>query len=78
MGLAPPIRYNTSGHWWALKLMYIKLPMYRFFYMALGLNDFESSSLSMAFVSDIALMSDYYFPRHLNIYNHLLGSHDAE
>jgi hypothetical protein len=29
----PPIHYNTSGHrkGWALKLMYIKLPMYLFF-----------------------------------------------
>ncbi len=31
-GAPPPILYNTSDHWkgWALKLMYIKLPMYLF------------------------------------------------
>jgi hypothetical protein len=39
-GFPPLIHYNTTGHWkgWARKLMYIKLPMYLFFYMALGLK----------------------------------------
>ena len=27
------------------KLLYIKLPMYLFFYMALGLNDFEAGNI---------------------------------
>jgi hypothetical protein len=29
----------------AAKLMYIKLPMYLFFYMALGLNDFDGGQI---------------------------------
>jgi hypothetical protein len=42
---SPPLPHTYSsgkeGHWkgWAVKLMYIKLPMYLFFYMTLGLND---------------------------------------
>jgi hypothetical protein len=33
-----------EGHWkgWALKLVYIKLPMYLFFYVALGTYDFDA------------------------------------
>jgi hypothetical protein len=35
--------------------MYIKPPMYLFFYMALGLNDFEAGkSMTQAIVMDIA------------------------
>jgi hypothetical protein len=39
----PPLQYTYYSHWkgWSLKLMYIKLPMYLFFYMALRLNDFD-------------------------------------
>jgi hypothetical protein len=43
-GSPPPIKYNTISYWKgrALKLMYIKLPMYLCFYMVLGLNDFDA------------------------------------
>ncbi len=37
------------------KLLYIEPPMYLFFYMAFGLNDFEAGkSLTRAIVMDIA------------------------
>jgi hypothetical protein len=42
---------HHKGHWkgWALKLMYLKLSIYLFFYMALGLNDLDAGkSISKA------------------------------
>jgi hypothetical protein len=38
---SPPFTTTPSDRWkwWSVKLMYIKLPMYLFFYMALELND---------------------------------------
>jgi hypothetical protein len=47
ISLKNPYSYRGGGHWkwWALRLMFIKLPMYLFFYMVPGLNDFEVSKI---------------------------------
>jgi hypothetical protein len=51
--IPPLIPYYSIGHWkgWALKLMYIKLPMYLFFYMVLGLTN-TSKSITRAIGRD--------------------------
>jgi hypothetical protein len=45
--LPPPTHTARGGHrkGWTLKPMYIKLPMYLFFYMALQLDDFDAENI---------------------------------
>jgi hypothetical protein len=47
--IATPLLTLNSTYTAAAKLIYIKLPKYLFFYMALGLNDFdEGKSITRA------------------------------
>jgi hypothetical protein len=67
--IATPLNNTYTA---AAKLIYIKLPKYLFFYMALGLNDFEGGkSITKAIGRGelskcIRLHQNYYVPRHIS------------
>jgi hypothetical protein len=51
----------------AAKLMYIKLPMYLFVYLALGFNDFDGGNPLLGHWKGWALkFSTFFVPRHIN------------